>query len=682
MRRELIEASRGSLWALAVCVLACSGTGVGAQAPELDRILSTTLDAIDVASIRGGKATVRWQRDGPELSGEVLLVGDLESPIIERTHHPEIAAGCTRVSRFGHSRSNRLGGRFSATADDPSRAVAELVAGERGARHLRFAYQQANEGRARLRIGLYDPEPRGGTIHYLDGRAFDAIRFWIRSPDGNAALDIRIADAQGDTAIHVGNLRELAASAVHAEWSVVSIVLQEMPELVDRSRLAALDLRTSRPGDGTVEIDNLSLCRGSAEPDRPSTGAANAAAPGKSLWVWHTSELMADRTELAEFAATIKERNIDRVYLQLPGALTRALVGAGKNSGVALTAADSGVGLAAAGSGVGLAAAGEEPLAALRFVVGALTGAGAAVDALDGDAGLALPENHVAVERAVQSVLRYNDSSPPESRFAGVHYDIEPYLLPGFSGEDRPRIIDGYLTVLERITALTTPAGLRFEVAIPFWFDSVLIHRPSQTVEGSLSYRLLSEAVIDLVDSVAIMDYRTRADGSNGTVALAASELEYASETGKHVRIGLETGFLANREELKFEREGEPGLPQRESSRPWIVVADTSAGARMYLVPSSRLLEMPARLSSDGVESTSVRHWRAVQRVRIDARRLTFHDVGIERLRSVIDESTAEMRGYTAFEGFAIHYDRPYRRLLDQRAEVSDDAAGHGQDQH
>ena len=73
----------------------------------------------------------------------------------------------------------------------------------------------------------------------------------------------------------------------------------------------------------------------------------------------------------------------------------------------------------------------------------------------------------------------------------------------------------------------------------------------------------------------------------------------------------------------------------------------SSYGLRKPSGWSSRLIEMPAQLRSDGVESTSVRHWQAVQRVRIDARRLTFHDVGIERLRSVID-----------------------------------DAAGHGQDQH
>ena len=214
---------------------------------------------------------------------------------------------------------------------------------------------------------------------------------------------------------------------------------------------------------------------------------------------------------------------------------------------------------------------------------------------------------HAAVEGAVKSVIRYNESSPPASRFAGMHYDIEPYLLSGFSGEDRPGIIDGYLTVLGRIAALPAPAGLRFEVAIPFWFDSVQMHRSSHEVEGSLSYRVLSEAVIDLVDSVAIMDRRTRVDGSNGAVALTASELEYASETGKHVCIGLETGFLASEEELRFEGAGEPGLPGGESSRPWIVVGNASGSARMYVVPSSRLVAMPLRLRRDGVESTGVR---------------------------------------------------------------------------
>ena len=653
-------AGRRTAWALALWALVSSGAD--AQAPDLDRILSTTLDANTTASIRGGEATIRWQLQGPELSGEVLLDSDSEPPIVERTHHPEFHGGCTTVSRFEHSRSNRLGGRFAATADPPSRAAAELASDEHGARHLRFAYRQSDGHPARLRIRLHDPEPSDHAIYYLDGRAFDAIRFWARRSGESPPMDVGIADAQGDTAIHVGSLRELAVSPVHGEWTLVSIGLDEMPDLVDRRRLAALDLQPSRPGDGTIEIDNLSLCQATAAPDRPAPADAATAKAGRSLWVWHTSDLMVDPGRLVELIETVKERHIDRVYLQLPSALTQAFEDPGTDETIISTATAS--------------------ITPLRAVVGALTDAGAVVDALDGHASFALPDNHAEVEGAVKSVIRYNESSPPAARFAGAHYDIEPYLLPGFGGPARDAIIAGYLSVLKRIAAISRPAQLRFEVAIPFWFDSIRIHRSSRAVEGSLSYRVLSEAVIDLVDAVAIMDYRTHADGSNGTVALAASELEYASETGKRVRIGLETGFLANEEVLRFEGKGETGLPHRESSRPWIVVGSSSDGTHLYVVPSSRLGELPARLRRDNVGTASIRHWRAAQRVRIDSRRLTFYDVGIERLRSVISESTAEMRGYTAFEGFAIHYDRPYRRLLDQRGIGSNDEPTEpGQDQ-
>ena len=54
----------------------------------------------------------------------------------------------------------------------------------------------------------------------------------------------------------------------------------------------------------------------------------------------------------------------------------------------------------------------------------------------------------------------------------------------------------------------------------------------------------MSDRVIDLVDTVAIMDYRTEAGGSNGTVAHAADELAYATRVGKTVQVALETTFI------------------------------------------------------------------------------------------------------------------------------------------
>lgn len=667
MHRTRAAICKASLRVLAVSFLVAptlASAGAQDRTADLARILSTLLADADARSIVGGEATISWHTDGPALDADVRLADEIDVPIVELTHHPTIDAGCATVSRFEHSQRNRLGGRFAAIGDDPSQAVAELVADEHGARHLRFAYRQVPRGPARLRINLHDPDPKDHTVHYLDGRAFDTIRFWMRSPDESPSLDIGLADAAGNSPIHVGDSSELAAARAGA-WSLVSIALQEIPDLVDRSRLATLHLQPSRPGSGTIEIDNLSLCRGNAAPDRPASqpdaegsvaddsvakGSGAESAAGKSLWVWHTSDLMTDRQQLAELATMVRRRNIDRVYLQLPSTLTNADGGVKPDRDRAS------------------AAAGESPRSALRTVIRSLSAAGAAVDALDGAASMALPQNHLEVERAVRAVIGYNETAPTDARFAGVHYDIEPYLLPGFGGERRSEIVDDYLTVLRRIAALTSPAGLRFEAAIPFWFDSIRLHRPSPQVDGSLSFRLLSEAVIDIVDAVAIMDYRTRFDGSNGTVALAASELEYASEGGKRVRIGLETGFLPDQDVLRFDGVGEPGIPHGEALRPWIVAADSAAGTRMYVVPSSQLSGLQERLHNDGADTESVRHWQGARPVHIDSRRLTFHDVGIERMRSVMVASTVEMRGYAAFEGFAIHYDRPYRRLLDQHA--------------
>ncbi len=650
MHRTRKAVCNGPLRALVASALATAApSSAAAQTPseELDRIVSTVVADIDTRSVRGGEATISWHTDGPVLSVDLKLADELELPIVELAHHPEVDGGCTTVSRFEHSRRNRLGGRFAAVGNDPSLAVAELTADASGARHLRFAYRQTPDGEARLRLNLYDPDPTDHTIHYLDGRAFDSIRFWIRNPGGSPAVDIGIADAAGDTPIHVGTLDELATAHTGVEWRLVSLPLQEMSQLLDRSRLATLHLQPSRPGSGTIEIDNLSLCRGSAEPDRPGrTSAPAIAGNGKSLWVWHTSDLMVDGAALQELTAMVRRRGIDRVYLQLPSALTQA----------GSSAADN----------VALEAVGGATLTALEAVIEALNKAGAAVDALDGAASFALPENHAAVERDVAAVIRYNEAAPSGARFAGLHYDIEPYLLPGFGTELRVEIVAGYLTILERIAALAAPANLRFEVAIPFWFDSIRMHRPSTEVDGGLSFRVLSDAVIDVVDSVAIMDYRTRADGTNGTVALAASELEYASERGKRVRIGLETGFLPDQDLLRFEGEGGRGMPHGDSSRSWIVAGTSAEGARTYVVPAAQLAQLPATLLNDGIAAASVRHWQAARPVRVDARRLTFHDVGIERMRSVIEESTDQMRRYAAFEGFAIHYDRPYRRLLDR----------------
>ena len=70
---------------------------------------------------------------------------------------------------------------------------------------------------------------------------------------------------------------------------------------------------------------------------------------------------------------------------------------------------------------------------------------------------------------------------------------------------------------------------------IPFWLDGI-------TLEWRGHRATVAEHAIGLFDFVTLMDYRNRADGGDGIVSHARTEMEIAERLGKRVVIGLETG--------------------------------------------------------------------------------------------------------------------------------------------
>src|SRR5262249_12510570 len=189
----------------------------------------------------------------------------------------------------------------------------------------------------------------------------------------------------------------------------------------------------------------------------------------------------------------------------------------------------------------------------LRPLLSRLNGAGVSVAALDGFKNYALPDWHDGVLRTVENVIRYNQESAPQERFSGIHYDIEPYLLKGFTGPRRQSFLQGYLDLLEKISSKTKAAGTVFGVDIPFWYDEVdeFTRKPIPIPFRGVT-KPVSEHVINLVDEVTIMDYRTAAYGADGVIAMAQDELAYASKQGKSVFIGLETTELPDEELVTF----------------------------------------------------------------------------------------------------------------------------------
>jgi len=217
----------------------------------------------------------------------------------------------------------------------------------------------------------------------------------------------------------------------------------------------------------------------------PSNGS-----PARGLWVW-SSTIASSETEKAKFLTFAKDRGVRTVYMSGP-----SIVG--------------------------------NPTALASFTTAALE-ACMSVELLYGASSWALTANHgIAVDHAKAAVAALAKISGPKP--VALHYDVEPYLLAEWSA-DMNSVANQYLDLLDKLNAVTKPAGIQLIVDIPFWYDGKLVTR------GGVS-RPLSELVIDRADRTTLMDYR---DTPQAIIDMGASEVAYAGKVGRKVVLGLET---------------------------------------------------------------------------------------------------------------------------------------------
>jgi hypothetical protein len=175
-----------------------------------------------------------------------------------------------------------------------------------------------------------------------------------------------------------------------------------------------------------------------------------------------------------------------------------------------------------------------------------------------------LPENRLLAEAMLARVLDYNAAAAPGERFAGLNIDIEPYLLDDWDERRGERALQ-YLELSRRLVAMVRESGQDLAVgpASPFWFDGVR----DVVFEGAS--KPLSEHVMDVHDYVALMDYRDFAEGPDGILYHAESEVAYADRTGKALVVGVE----ASRDELDKVSFYEEGLEAMEAELAVVVRA-------------------------------------------------------------------------------------------------------------
>lgn len=177
-----------------------------------------------------------------------------------------------------------------------------------------------------------------------------------------------------------------------------------------------------------------------------------------------------------------------------------------------------------------------------RALVRRLHEAGLRVEALLGSHPLQAwecvpPEQDLAARNLMQHVLSYNAAALAVESFDGVHLDIEPQALDSWNADTREALCRWYLDRARMWVAMARRAGRGFKIgaAIPFWWDGF-------EVAWDGARKAMSTHVQEVFDYVAVMDYRNRADGPDGILALAAQEVAFAAGRGKQVVIGLEVG--------------------------------------------------------------------------------------------------------------------------------------------
>jgi hypothetical protein len=237
--------------------------------------------------------------------------------------------------------------------------------------------------------------------------------------------------------------------------------------------------------------------------------ACAAATPGRAIWIWE-----ADSYGMLENEATASEA-ID--FLQGEGFDTAYLY-ADAWKGRNLIASDP---------------------AAYRALIAAMHRRGVKVHALLGSWYLAthayvLPERRADALAMVDRVLAYNATASADERFDGISLDIEPHVLEAWD-ERRDELLADFLdlsaALRDRVHASPRPVPLG--AAIPFWLDGIQLDWRGRRDAASAH-------AIGLYDYVAIMDYRNRADGGDGIVSHAETEMAQAAAAGRQVVIGLE----------------------------------------------------------------------------------------------------------------------------------------------
>ncbi|USG64492.1 hypothetical protein NDK47_20425 [Brevibacillus ruminantium] len=227
----------------------------------------------------------------------------------------------------------------------------------------------------------------------------------------------------------------------------------------------------------------------------------------KATWIWQAEMSATQQQEILQFA---RENGINTIYLHIDR---------------------------------------QKPFSHYRSFLRAASKAGINVHALGGHPAWALTAHRERMMELVDWVHRYNREAQPDERIAGIHLDIEPYLLPAWDSNQTQVLQQWVANMQVFVEQVKEEADLEVSADLAFWLDDTPVPNDPE--------RSVSEWMIETFDHVTLMAYRNSLDGSNGIEALVKNELGIADRLGKSVVIAVNAKEMPGEAHTTFHGAGE-----------------------------------------------------------------------------------------------------------------------------
>ncbi|HBQ20487.1 MAG: hypothetical protein A2Z91_07580 [Deltaproteobacteria bacterium GWA2_38_16] len=582
---------------------------------------------------------------------------------------PTIVDGYAKIADFNNGLENQVGGFFNEFQKAPSKSFVTLnptiFRGSVG-RSLEIIYEKESQGFCGAWVHFFDFKKPPKERIYLDATKLQYLSFWVRGKEGKEDVSIQLADAsweKTEDSVYYGKISDYLKGGITTEWQRVLIPLkQEFYKNLHFKKLAGLTFNFREKSKGTLYVDDVAFLTSrdsspwvsdpSAQNDRGEPEKVSKKLY-KAMWLWHTVRQLKNPKAQDEFFKFCTQNGVNLIFFQLQYELQKKTDG---TYGCILK---------------------YEP--ELRKFIARASSYQIEVQALDGFSRFALKPWHEKVYAQIRSIIEYNKRVSSSERFTGIHHDNEPYLIPSYWGVIREGVMKQYLELCEKSQALVQNSGLSnfvFGVDIPFWYEEanfdfeVPVEITWRGVRKPASFH-----IIDIVDNVGIMDYRTKAYGADGTIVHGRNEIYYANSAGKKVLVGIETYPLPH-EIFAIFRSNQPvqlaNLSQKIQLDPRQLFMFFDQYQELGIAYMRRfredLKDTPESISKE-IFKLKIQDKEVILKseiaVDVPSSKLSFSGMNKDYFLSIYEDTQNYFMHEPSFFGMAIHYYETYRQLME-----------------